>query len=507
MKIGIDLGTTFSLSSIIGEKGNVMMIPDLHFRNTYFTPSIVHINKDTAYVGEMVEPLLLQNPELNVIRFFKRKLGEEQPVYYDKEGTAWFPESIAALVLKKLKHDAENFLGDTVTGAVITIPAHFNDLQRKAVINSAYLADIPVQGLIEEPVAAALHYGITNNAHDKIILVYDFGGGTFDVSLVSINREGIFVIAKDGLIELGGKEFDEKIGGLILKQYQDVAGVEIPATAKNLLHLRRISEQIKIELCSSSSQTMVQQTCLLGGIPLEVFITKKEFESQIEEFLNQTEEILFRCIKSANLTPQDIDIVLLVGGSSLVPTVHHRVKDIFNRSNQSLFYHEPMKAIVSGAALHSCQLDGKAELFDLPPELKGVSGYNLGVKILDPKTGRTKIDILIRKNIPLPIEATKRYYTSRPNQKFMTLEFVQFIDSDSEKIGLGNLSIGPFEIAQQNYPIEVSVKNMTDGTIQVKAYDPQMGKELKQTFGKDLSNGNDLFMQKALVNSTIINNI
>jgi molecular chaperone DnaK (HSP70) len=506
MNIGIDLGTTFSLSAAIGEKGNIMMIPDLHFRQTYFTPSIVHINKDVAYVGEIVEPLLIQNLELNVIRFFKRKLGEEQPIYYDNEGTAWFSESVAALVLKKLRHDAEIFLGDTVTGAVITIPAHFNDIQRKAVVNSAYLAGIPIQGLIEEPVAAALHYGITNHAHDRIILVYDLGGGTFDVSLVSINQDGIFVIAKDGLLELGGKEFDEQIGDLILKQYKDVAGIEIPLTAKNLLHLRRISEQIKIEL-SSSGLNAVKKTCLLGGIPLDVFITRKEFETQIEDFLVQTEGILLRCIKGANLAPQDIDIILLVGGSSLIPTVHNKIKSIFHRSNQSLFYFEPMKAIVSGAALHSIQLDGKSNLFDLPPVLKGVSGYNVGVKTIDPRTGRMKIDVLIRKNIPLPIESTKTYFTARSNQKFMTLEFVQYIDNDSEIIRLGNLTIGPFEFAQQNYPVEVSVKNLADGTIQVKAYDPQMGKELKQTFGKDIDNGNDLLLQKALVNSTIINNI
>lgn len=507
MKIGIDLGTTFSLCSTIEGGGQLKLIPDNTFRQDLFTPSIVHLSGEKAYVGRMVEPLIEQNPELETIRFFKRKFGDPNPIFYDSTGTSWYPEAMGALVLKKLKFDAEGYSGQIVDGAVITIPAHFNDPQRRAVLNAAAFVDMPVLGLVEEPVAAALHYGVKNSTTDEeIILVYDLGGGTFDVTLLTLDHSGVYVLAKDGLTELGGKEFDEKIADIILQQYQTVIGTEPDLNAKTLLQLRRLSEEVKIELCMPG-QAFVNKTAVLGGVPFELIISRKEFENSINEAIDETEMVMQRCITGSGLAKGDITSVLLVGGSSMVPLIKERVRKFFDGGNQKILFHEPMKAVASGAAVHVCQLSGDAEMFNIPAELRGVTGYHIGLRTIDPRTGRVRVDPLIKKNIPLPIQIKKTYYTTRPDQTQMIFEFVQYLDDPMNSVSLGNLVVGPFSFPQSNYPVEITINYQEDGTVMVVAYDPQTGEELSQSFGNQDANQSYLVQQKALVTSTIVNNI
>ena len=220
MKTGIDLGTTYSLISHLRNDGVPVLLPDNTFKDIYSTPSVVYINNQSAAVGYIVETLLERNPELPVLRFFKRSFGENKPLFFDCLSNPWYPETIAALVLKKLKYDAESYTGSTIDGAVITVPAHFNDLQRKTVINAAILADLPIMGLVEEPVAAALHYGVKHHVSDQLILVYDLGGGTFDATLLTLDHKGVYVLAKEWITDLGGKEFDEILAVMLIEQYK-----------------------------------------------------------------------------------------------------------------------------------------------------------------------------------------------------------------------------------------------------------------------------------------------
>jgi molecular chaperone DnaK len=503
MKIGIDLGTTFSLVSRMDPSGVVKLIPDTTYRQNLFTPSVVHIKGEFASVGQTVNSLLEKDPMLETIRFFKRHFGIAKPVYYDNMGTPWYPETIAALVLKKLKFDAEAFGSQIIEGAVITIPAHFTDAQRRAVLNAASMVGMPILGLVEEPVAAALHYGITHNSMDKVILVYDLGGGTFDVTLMSMNREGVYVIAKDGLTELGGKEFDECIGQIILDQYKKAMGVDIELNAKNLQQLRRVSEEVKVELCSPSTR-YVKRLVMLGSFPLEIYITRADFEKAIANAIDETLQVMQRCVESAGLTNKDIDVVLMVGGSSMIPLIQERLQQIYG--NGKVHFHDPMKAVACGAAVHVTQLDGTCEKFKIPPILQGVTGHNIGIRVMDTRTGRIKVDTLIRKNMPLPLSVTKTYYTSMPNQHRMLLDFVQFVDKNDQLINLGKLIVAPLP-PQQNYPIDVTVSCHEDGTVHVLATDPRTGIEMEQTFGQGEGDENYLYAQKILVQNTIVNNI
>lgn len=505
MNVGIDLGTTYSLISRISADGEAQLLPDQSEQDVFHTPSVVFIGLQSAFVGRMAEYLLEQDPGAKVIRFFKRNLGDDEPIFIAQDGTGWFPEAIAALVLKKLRFDAESYCSSQVDAAVITVPAHFNDPQRKAVLSSAMMADIPVLGLVEEPVAAALHYGVTSSSHDQVLVVFDWGGGTFDVTVLSLDQRGVYVLAKAGLTDVGGKEVDEKIGAMVLAQFERALGVPLPLTARVLLELRRISEEIKIEL-SMPGRGAVHRTVLLGGQAVDIVVGRSEFDRAISDLVDRTEQVTLSCVTDAGLKLGDAHALLLVGGSSMIPAVEERLRNSFSQPGQRVLYHEPTKAVAYGAAMHASQLTGDAEQFQVPPEFRGVCGYSVGVRTIDPQTGRVVIDTLIKRNMPLPARVTKTYFTIRPNQERIVLDLVQFRE-DSDLIALGQLVVGPLPSPRQNYPVEVTIENRDDGTVSVQAYDAQTGVELAQVFGRDSDGVGRLSMQRALVRSTLINNM
>lgn len=506
MKVGIDLGTTYSLIARLEPDGTPLLLPDHSDPTLVHTPSVVYVGRDSAVVGHLVDTLVEENPDIKTVAFFKRKFGDTKPILYDEKGNPWYPESIAALVLRKLMFDAESFTSARVDGAVITVPAHFNDVQRKGVLAAAGLAEVPVLGLLEEPVAAALHYGISQGVHDQVILVYDLGGGTFDATVLSHDAKGVYVLAKEGVTNLGGKEFDEKLGAMILDRFER-AGLSPNLNARTLLQLRRAAEEIKFELCMPN-RVQDRRVVMLGNQSVEVRIQRADFEREIESLIAKTEAVTLRCVEGAGVQLEDLNAVLLVGGSSLVPAVGDRIRRMMGSNAGRVKYHEPMRAIAYGAAMHTAQLTGDAAQYALPPELRGVTGYHVGVRIIDPATGRIRIDPLIKKNMPLPARAQKTYYTTRADQQKMVLDIVQYLSPEDELIGLGKLVVGPLPAPKQNYPIEVLVENREDGTVAVRAYDPQTRKELNQTFSRQ---ADDIFghlaSQRLLVKSTVINSI
>jgi molecular chaperone DnaK (HSP70) len=504
VNIGIDLGTTYSLVARQEANGTPVLLPDIIDQELY-TPSSVFVAEGTAFVGQLAEALAEQQPDTKIIRFFKRHFGENKPIFFERDGTAWYSEGIAALVLRKLRLDAESYTAERVAGAVITVPAHFNDLQRKAVIAAAELAELPVLDLLEEPVAAALHYGVTNESRDEVVAIYDFGGGTFDVTVMSMNSRLVAVLAKDGITDLGGKELDEKVAEMILSQFQQ-ARLKVDLNSRTLLQLRRLSEQIKIDLCMPG-QSAIRRMVVIDGMALDLRISREEFENAIDEMIERTIEVLKRAIRGAGIHESEVTKVLLVGGSSMAPTVQRRLRKIFAGEGQKVLFHEPTKVVAFGAALRCSQLDGSAKRFNMPEELRGVSGHNVGVRTIDPATGEVKVDTLIRKNMPLPAKARRTYYTHRNEQSQILIELVQFRDDPNEIVSLGQLAIGPIPRPRANYPVEVTVENHESGTVGVYAYDPETKIELTQDFERDGGDPLDyLVSQRTLVRSTIINN-
>lgn len=506
MKVGIDLGTTYSLISRLGPDGKAILIPDHSDKDIFATPSAAYITKGNAIIGSLVDTLLEQNPELPVLRFFKRKFGTGEPVYFDKDGNAWHAEALGALVLKKLRYDAESYTGAKIESAVITVPAHFNDLQRKGVIHAAAMAEIPVLGLVEEPVSAALHYGISHNSNGQVLLVYDLGGGTFDATVLSMDEKGVYVLAKDGLTDLGGKEFDERVATFVLEQFEKTLGHAPELNAFTLLQLRRISEEIKIEL-SLPNVNFLRKTILLGYQAIDITLNRREFEKAIHESIEKTIAITLRCLDAAGLKEQDIDALLLVGGSSMIPYIRERLRKLFPDQRQKIFFHEPMKAVAFGASIHASQLSGEASMFNIPPEFKGITGYNVGIKTLNSRTGRTEIDTLIKKNMPLPAKGSRTYYTHSETQRKISLEVVQYLESSSEYFDIGTVTIGPIPQPRMNYAVEVTLSYTDDGVIKISAFDPNTGIELEQEFGSAASDDNLLLQQRRMVKSININTL
>ncbi|MCF8364990.1 MAG: Hsp70 family protein [Bacteroidales bacterium] len=505
MKTGIDLGTTYSLISHVGHDGRAILLPDHSNKDIFATPSVVHIEENTALVGHLVEMLMEEKPDMKVLRFFKRNFGIDKPFFYDSNNHGWYPEAISALLLKKLRFDAEHFSGGNIDGTVITVPAHFNDLQRKSVINAAALADLPLLGLVEEPVAAALHYGVSHKSHDQVLVVYDLGGGTFDVTVLSLDDKGVYVLAKDGHTELGGKEFDEKIGEFIIDRFMRVTGSEPELNAYTLLQLRKISEEIKIEL-SLPHVNYLKKSVLLDNRAIELIINRRDFEKSIHEAIEQTIAITMRCLDEAGLKEENIDALLLVGGSSMIPYIRERMRKIFTGGHQKIFYHEPMKAVAYGAGIHACQLSGDAEKYDLPPEFRGITGYNIGIRTINPVTRKVEVDVLIKKSMPLPARAKRTYYTTKAEQNRIVLDVVQMREKDN-LIQVGKLMVGPLPNPSLNYAVEVTLENTEDGIITVSAYDPNTGVELEQSFNNNPEDMGYLVGQHKLVQETIINNL
>lgn len=486
MKVGIDLGTSYSLIARTHPDGSTTLVPDFRDPDRVHTPSVVLVTGGSAFVGSIAEDLVEDHPELPILRFFKRHLGEREPVYFDDAGTGWHAESIGALILDKLRFDAETEVSRKIDGAVITVPAHFNDVQRKAVTAAASLANVPLEDLIEEPVAAALHYGVTTDSRSRVLFAYDFGGGTFDATAMTLNDKGIYVLAKTGATDLGGKELDERVGELILEQFQAALGRRLELNARTLLELRRASEAFKIELSSPGTRE-VRRTVLIGPEAVEVQIDRQQFSHAIEETIERTMAVTLQCLKESGLSAADVDTLLLVGGSSLVPDAGRRLREVFSGESTEVLYHEPSKAVALGAALRAAQVAGEHEKFRLPPELKGVTGYSVGVRALDPNTGQVTIDTLIRQNMPLPTTIKKTYYTAREDQSTMVLDLVQHRGDPSQAVGLGNLTVGPLRNPRAGYPIGVRIDYREDGTVHVVASDANTGAELQQSFGGDPS--------------------
>ena len=506
MKVGIDLGTSYSLVAMIGPDGTPVLMPDYSEHDLFHTPSQVYIAGERAFVGRAVDTLLEQQPGLDaqVLRFFKRDFGRTVPLLTDANGNQWYPEAIAALVLRKLKFDSESASGADLQSAIITVPAHFNDPQRQAVLNSAMLADIIPLGLLEEPIAAAYHYGISEGKHDRTLLAYDSGGGTFDATVLTFNAKALYVLSKSGVTELGGKELDDKVVSLIFEQFETALGRPFSTTPRAIVEARRVAEEIKIELCLPGRK-FVKKRVLLGGEAVEVVLTRDTFDRAISVLVDRTIDETLRCIRDAGLSPKSIDTVLLVGGSSLVPLVAERIRKLFNAPGQEVLHHEPSKAVALGAAMRAAQMSGDATAFELPAEMRGVSGYHVGLRIIDPRTGRASIDTVIKKNSPLPAVAKKRYYTARPDQKRIVLDLVQYQDQN-EVTNLGQVVVGPLPSPRLSYPVEVTVENKEDGTVGIQAYDAETGVELSQIFSRG---GADsiarLASQRSLVRSTVIN--
>lgn len=503
MVLGIDLGTSNTVAATVSRDGAAVVIPDAGNKELQNTPTKVLIDKNRAFAGHFAESLFELYPQKKLLSFFKRFFGSGVPVFMDEMNNPWFSEALAALILRKVMHDAAVFMPDGYDQCVITVPAHYNDIQRKSVYEAARLADLEITAIIDEPVAAALNYGAgVPTKTEELTLVYDFGGGTFDLTLITQNEDHLHVIAKDGIDKLGGKEFDEIIASEIRHGYERAYGRPFPEDSLNQNRLQKLSEELKIEI-SREEAAYVSKWILAGRDAFECVVPAYEYRRKAGELVRQTGTAVNRCLRSMGLQLKDIQNVILIGGTSNSNLVYQYWQDQTRDTHTRVVYHQPLNGVAKGAALYAQSLAaGSGNLFR-SIELKSVSTYNIGLR----QPGESAIDLLIHRNSPLPVSAQRRFRIKPSGVAQFALEVVQYWDEgELQVLGLLQLEAGTSVI--QDFMLEVNIENKANGTIGVKVRNADTGRDQRFTFKPLKSTYQYNFQQqKILVDSVLLNNV
>ena len=485
--IGIDLGTTNSCVAVM-EGGKATVVTNTEGSRT--TPSVVAFTKSgERLVGEPAKRQAVTNAD-RTISSIKRHMGSDYRVEID--GKKYSPQEISAMILQKLKADAENYLGEKVTEAVITVPAYFNDAQRQATKDAGKIAGLDVKRIINEPTAAALAYGLDNDKEQKI-MVYDLGGGTFDVSIIEIGDGVIEVLATNGDNRLGGDDFDKKVTDYMIEDFKKKEGIDLSNDKMALQRLREAAEKAKKEL-SSSTTTNINLPFITanetGPKHFEMDLTRAKFDELTHDLVERTVIPVQNALKDAGLTAADLSKVLLVGGSTRMPAVQDKVRQLTGHEPSKTL--NPDECVALGASIQGGKLAGDAGAGDIL--LLDVTPLSLSIETLGGVATK-----LIERNTTIPTKKSQVFSTAADNQTAVDINVVQ----GERQFAKDNKSLGQFRLdgippARRGVPqIEVTFDIDANGIVNVSAKDLGTGKEQHITITSG-SNMSDSEIDKAV---------
>ena len=487
--VGIDLGTTFSAIAHVNDHGQPEIIPNAE--SDRITPSVILFEDDLVTVGKIAKQNARAMPE-QIVEFVKREMGKSKSTFFRTfNGKDYSAEELSALILRKLKQDAEAYLNTEITDAVITVPAYFHDAEREATRNAGKIAGFNVLQVLNEPTAAALAYGIEQLGTDQNVFVFDLGGGTFDATLMRISESAIQMLATHGDHRLGGKDWDDKIISYVAEMFEIEHG-ENPLQDLHAYQDLQLSAVNAKE--SLSRRQKVPIVCGYNGKTTFVELTREKFKALTTELLERCRTLCDVVLTEADRTWADIDTVLLVGGATRMPTVQEM---IVNLAEKEVNLHEinPDEAVALGAAvqgtLHQISeqasettanmADAVIERFigaDGTPKVTVTDGatHNLGLVVLNPQREHV-IDVMIPKMTPVPCEITKRFGTADEGQRSVLIEVVQSLEQDQRKdeidlfeaYKLGECTLELPQNLPQGAPIQVTYTYNLDQVLEVTA--------------------------------------
>ena len=479
--IGIDLGTTNSCVAVM-EGGKPVVIPNSEGSRT--TPSVVAFTKTgERLIGEPAKRQAVTNAD-RTISSIKRHMGTDYKVTID--GKSYTPQEISAMILQKLKADAESYLGEKVTEAVITVPAYFNDAQRQATKDAGKIAGLDVKRIINEPTAAALAYGLDNDAEQKI-MVYDLGGGTFDVSIIEIGDGVIEVLATNGDTHLGGDDFDNKITDWLVSEFKNAEGVDLSADKMALQRLREAAEKAKKEL-STATTTNINLPFITataeGPKHLDITLTRAKFDELTLDLIERTAVPVQNALKDAGITASDLGKVLLVGGSTRMINAQEKVKALTGMEPSKSI--NPDEGVAIGASIQGGKLSGESGAGDVL--LLDVTPLSLSIETMGGIATK-----LIERNTTIPTKKSQIFSTAADNQEAVDIHVVQ----GERQFARDNKTLGQFRLdgilpAKRGVPqIEVTFDIDANGIVNVSAKDLGTGKEqhITITSGSNMSEG------------------
>jgi molecular chaperone DnaK len=467
--VGIDLGTTYSAIAVVNDYGKAEILPNREGER--ITPSVILFDDESPLVGSIAKRSAAASPD-DVIQLIKRQMGNPAFCFPTDYGDI-SPEEASAVILKRLAEDASTMLGEPVTDAVITVPAYFNDAQRKSTMDAGEIAGLNVLRIINEPTAAALAYGIEKTSEPHTILVYDLGGGTFDVTIMRLGNGKIEVLATDGDKNLGGFDWDNESMNYLNDQFQQQGGIDLLDDAVLALDLREKAELAKKTL---SSREKVDVFLSGGGNNARISLTRETFQQITAPLLSRTQDILEVVLDDAGMSWSDIDKILLVGGSTRMPAVTNLIEQVTGKK-PSLELH-PDEVVAMGAAFQASLLEAeksggrRSSAESLPiVEIEDVTSHGMGVVALNDQ-GQEHNSVILKKNAKIPCKVSERYSTVVDNQTALQ---VQITLGDSEImedlmgiIGESTMPIPPYPAGA---PVEVFFQYDANGVVQVEIFD------------------------------------